>query len=285
MLNFLIIHNRPHESKFCMPISVKICTFLIFAGINLRFLTENILNALVFFNILQSGDPGLRFDIHAPSLPDIYGDVITVLVFSAAYFLTPPGFVKRTVTRLPDSLNDNLGELHLAVVKQLTNHLKKKGVAPFISHIHKESIRLIKRYTCRTKDIFMIVSAGFGLYLFSKYILSVGLEVLTIENEKIRFILNSLNDVIKLCSSLVFVYIYCTYLSTNRGVNFTFYGFFFIRNFFSTNAIGLFTEYDLHVIAPFLDLLTPIIIIYTTFYFFSNYRKTLLFKIVGIKNS
>lgn len=268
-----------------MPISVKICTFLIFAGVNLRFITENIINALIFFNILQSGNPGMRYDMHTPSLPDIYGDAIMVLVFSAAYFFTPPAFIKRTVTRLPCTLNDTLGEMHLEVIKQLTNHLKKKGVAPFLSHIHKGSIRHIKKYICRTKDLFMIVSAGFVLYLFSKYILSVGLEVLTIKNGNISFILNSLNDVIKLCSSLVFVYIYCTYLSTNRGVNFTIYGFFLIRNFFSTNAIGLFTECDLHVVVPFLDVLTPIIIIYTTFYFFTNYRKTLLFKIVGIKNS
>ena len=267
-----------------MPISVKICTFLIFAGINLRFITENIINALIFFNILQSGNPGMKYDMHTPSLPDIYGDAIMVLVFSAAYFLTPPGFVKRTVMRLPNTLKDNLNEIHLEIVKQLANHLKKKGVAPNISHIHKESIRMIKRYICRTKGIFKIVSAAFGSYLFSKYILSVGLEVLTIENENISFILNSLNDGIKLCSSLFFAYIYCSYLSTNRGINFTIYGFFFIRNFFSTNAIGLFTEYDLHVVVPFLDVLTPIIILYATFYFFTNYQKTLLYKIMGAKN-
>ena len=123
------------------------------------------------------------------------------------------------------------------------------------------------------------------MYLFSKYILSVGLEVLNIENGNINFILNSLNDLIKLCSSLVFVYIYCSYLSTNSVINFIIYGFFFIRNFFSTNAIGLFTEYDVHVVVPFLDVLTPIIIIYTMFYLFANYRTTLLFKIVGIKKN
>lgn len=266
-----------------MPISVKICTFLIFAGINLRFVTENIINALIFFNILQSGNPGMKYDMHTPSLPDIYGDAIMVIVFSAAYFLTPTGLVKRTVMRLPNTLKNNLNEIHLEIVKQLANHLKK-GNASYISHIHEESIRMIKRYICRTKGIFKIVSAAFGSYLFSKYILSVGLEVLIIENENICFILNSLNDVMKLCSSLFFAYIYCSYLSTNRGINFTIYGFFFIRNFFSTNAIGLFTDYDLHVVVPFLDALTPLIIIYATFYFFTNYRNTLLFKIMGIKN-
>ena len=60
------------EGGFFMPISVKICTFLIFAGINLRFVTENVFNALIFFNILRSGNPGVKYDIHTPSLPDIY---------------------------------------------------------------------------------------------------------------------------------------------------------------------------------------------------------------------
>ena len=268
-----------------MPISVKICTFLIFAGINLRFVTENVFNALIFFNILRSGNPGVKYDIHTPSLPDIYGDAVMVIVFAAAYLFTPAAAIKRTVNNLPGNLKDDLGERHPEVIKQLTNYLKKKGVAPLLSHIHKGSIRQIKRYTCWTKDIFLVVSVGFGLYLFSKYILSVGLEVFNIENKNINFILNSLNDAIKLCSSLVFVYIYCSYLSTNRVVNFVIYGFFFIRNFFSTNAIGLVTEYDVHVVVPFLDVLTPIIIIYTMFYFFANYRTTLLFKIVGIKKN
>ena len=274
-----------NAGEFFMPISVKICTFLIFAGINLRFVTENVINALVFFNILQSGSPGIKYDIHAPSLPDICGDIVLIIVFAVAYFFTPAAAIKRTVKNLPGNLKDGLDERYQEVIKQLKNYLKKKGVAPLLSHIHKGSIRQIKRYTCWTKDIFFVASTGFGLYLFSKYILSVGLEVLHIENENINFILNSLNDVIKLCSSLVFVYIYCSYLSTSRVINFIIYGFFFIRNFFSTNAIGLFTECDVHVVVPFLDVLTPIIIIYTLFYFFANYRTTLLFKIVGIKKN
>jgi len=268
-----------------MPISVKICTFLIFTGINLRFIIENVFNALIFFNILQSGTPGIKYDIHTPSLPDIYGDAVMVIVFAMAYLFIPVAAMKVKERNRPGNQKDDLGENHLEVIHQLADYFKKKGVAPLLSHIHQGSIRQIKRYTRWTKDIFLIVSVGFGLYLFSKYILSVGLEVVTIENERVNFILNSVNDAIKLCSSLLFAYIYCSYLSTNRVINLAIYGFFFIRNFFSTNAIGLFTEYDVHIVVPFLDVLTPVIIIYTMFYFLANYRTTLLFKIVGIKKN
>lgn len=125
-----------------------------------------------------------------PSLPDIYGDIVMVIVFGVAYLFTPAAAIKRTVKNLPGNLKDDLDERYQEVIKQLKNCLKKKGVAPLLSYIHKGSIRQIKRYTCWTKDIFLIVSVGFGLYLFSKYILSVGLEVLNIENENINFVLS-----------------------------------------------------------------------------------------------
>ena len=41
--------------------------------------------------------------------------------------------------------------------------------------------------------------------------------------------------------------------------------------------LGLISEYDLHVGAPFLDVFSPIIIIYTAAYFITNF-KTILYK-------
>jgi len=124
----------------------------------------------------------------------------------------------------------------------------------------------------------------FCLYLFSKYILSIGLEVLHIENDSVDFILNSLNDAIKLYSSLVFVYVYCSYLSTNKVINLILYLFFFTRNIFSTNVMELITEYDTYIVVPFLDILTPIII-YSMCYIAASYRTTLLYKIIGIQKN
>jgi len=124
----------------------------------------------------------------------------------------------------------------------------------------------------------------FCLYLFSKYILSIGLEVLHIENDSVDFILNSLNDAIKLYSSLVFVYVYCSYLSTNKVINLILYLFFFTRNIFSTNVMELITEYDTYIVVPFLDILTPIII-YSMCYIAASYRTTLLSKIIGIQKN
>ena len=36
--------------------------------------------------------------------------------------------------------------------------------------------------------------------------------------------------------------------------------------------LGLITEYDLHVGAPFLDILSPIVIIYSAAYFITNFK-------------
>ncbi len=112
------------------------------------------------------------------------------------------------------------------------------------------------------------------------YVLSVGLEVLFIENNSLSFILNSINDVIKLGSSLVFAYVYCSYLSASKVITTALYIFLFTRNFFATNFIGLITEYDLHIAVPFLDILTPIIIFYSVGCIIISYRSTRLSKIM-----
>lgn len=71
------------------------------------------------------------------------------------------------------------------------------------------------------------------------------------------------NYVIKLISALVFAYAYCEYLSPHKSVKILLYTFLFVRNLFATNLLGLITQYDLFPGAPLLDILSPIIIIYS----------------------
>lgn len=262
--------------------SIKICTLLIFIGINLRFVTEHIINALIFFRILQSGNSYLRYDIHTPSIPDMYGDMITVIVFAIAYLFFISADTKRTATGKSFNLQEELGDGYLQVIRQLKNYMKKTGVVSILPFVHLESSKQIINSIRWTKGVFFLgILIGLGLYLFSKYVLSIGLEILSIENNYISFFLNTFNDVIKLCSCLVFAYIYCSYLSTNKGISISLYLFLFIRNFFATNFIGLMTGYDLHIVVPFLDILTPMIIFYSIGCIITRYRSTRLSKIIG----
>ena len=41
-----------------------------------------------FFNVLKSGNPVHKYDIHAPSIPDMCGDVMMVIVITIAYLFT-----------------------------------------------------------------------------------------------------------------------------------------------------------------------------------------------------
>lgn len=265
--------------------SIKICTLLIFLGIHCRFATENIINSLIFFNILQSGNANARYDIHAPSIPDMYGDMITAIVFAIAYLFFIFADTKKNATGAAFNLQEDLGGGYLQVIGQLKIYMRKTGVASILPLVHLESVRQIKNYIQWTKGIlFLGILVGFGLYLFSKYVLSVGLEVLFIENNSLSFILNSFNDVIKLGSCLVFAYVYCSYLSASKVITTALYIFLFTRNFFATNFIGLITEYDLHIVVPFLDILTPIIIFYSVGCIIISYRTTRLSKIIEKQN-
>src|SRR3989339_340317 len=140
------------------------------------------------------------------------------------------------------------------------------------------SIRQLKEYIHKSRGIFSATVIGVGMYLFTRYVLSVGLEVSFIENTTgTFFVLNMLNDILRLCSPLIIVYAYCKYLSTNKYIMFMLYLFFIIRSLFATNILGLITEYDLHVGAPFLDILSPIIFIYSAAYFITNF-KAMIYK-------
>ena len=141
--------------------------------------------------------------------------------------------------------------------------------------LHKKRLKV---YIRKSKGIFSATVIGVSMYLFSRYVLSIGLEVSFIENTTgIFFVLNMINDILKLCSPLLLVNVYCKYLSTNKYIMFMLYIFFIIRNLFATNMMGLIHEYDLHVGAPFLDISSPIIIIYFASYLFANF-KSLVYK-------
>ena len=199
--------------------NLRIGTSLTFIGINLRFVSGNIINALIFFNILKSGNPDHEYDIHAPSMPDMCGDVVMVIVLTIAYlFIT----------------FNNIKSVNIGIFEMTNQELL--------------SIRQLKEYIHKSRGIFSATVIGVGMYLFTRYVLSVGLEVSFIENTTgTFFVLNMLNDILRLCSPLIIVYAYCKYL-------------------------GLITEYDLHAGVPFLYILSPIIIIYSAAYFIANFK-------------
>jgi hypothetical protein len=119
---------------------------------------------------------------------------------------------------------------------------------------------------------------GFGLYFFSKYILTIGLEVFSpeeSESNEVTVILHVLNDIVKLTSTLVFVYAYCKYLGTPTHIKATLYMFFFIRNLFLTNMWGFVHKYDIEIFAPMIDVLFPCIIIYSLLNFFVLRQRAL----------
>lgn len=228
--------------------NLRVGTLLTFIAINLRFVSGNILNALIFFNILQSKNPDRRFDIHAPSTPDIWCDVVMIIALIVAYVFVTSNQIKNVRT----SVFLNIHEM---------------------SSQKLSTIRRLKDCIYQSMGIFYAAVTGVGMYLFSRYVLSIGLEVSFIENTTgTFFVLNKLNDILRLCSPLIIVYAYCKYLSTNKYIMFILYLFFIIRNLFATNILGLISEYDLHVGAPFLDILSPIIIIYSAVYFITNFK-------------
>ena len=229
---------------------LRVGALLTFIAINLRFVSGNVLNALIFFNIIQSKNPDRRFDIHAPSTPDIWCDVAMIIVLAVAYVFITSNQIKNVRT----SVFLNIHEM---------------------SNQKLSTIRRLKDCIYQSMGIFYATVTGVGIYFFSRYVLSIGLEVSFVENTTgIFFVLNKLNDILRLCSPLIIVYAYCKYLSTNKYIMFMLYLFFIIRNLFATNMLGLISEYDLHVGAPFLDILSPIIFIYSAAYFITNFKAT-----------
>ena len=225
-----------------------------FLGINLFFVVGNIINFLIFFNILQTDDPVNRYDIHTPSIPDSNVDILLVIVFAAAYIYMKSFNINNII---PDIQCDLRG-------------MEKQG---------QVSDRHINEYVGWSWRIVYVSIVSSGLYLFSKYILSTGmlsivLEVIFSENMNcgLTSALSILNDLIIVCSPIFIVYAYNKYLSTKRSVAFALYLYFIIRNLFATNVLGLVTNYDLHAVAPFLDIMSLLIVNYSIFCFRENYQ-------------
>lgn len=168
---------------------------------------------------------------------DMCGDIATIVVLAFAYFF---------ITSVP--------------VKNITN-----GKSDGFYGIGSQCTEPIKNLIHRSKGVFLATIIGFGLYFLSKYYLSIDMEVFgeDAEESAVSSALIYFNYVIKLISALVFAYAYCKYLSPHKSVKILLYTFFFVRNLLATNLLGLITQYDLFPGAPLLDILSPIIIIYS----------------------
>lgn len=242
-------------------------TFLTFLGINLFFVAGNIIHVLIFFDILQTNDPESRYDIHTPSVPDSNVDLLLVFVLAAAFFYMKSFYLNNMAT----GIEDDLGGME-----------KQDQV----------SVRLINVYVSWSCKIVYMSVVGSGLYLFSKYVLSTGILSMVLEavfgvnmNSGLEYAMSVLNDLIIVCSPIFIVYAYNKYMSTDRSVAFALYLFFIIRNLFATNVLGLVTSCDLHAGAPFLDIMSPLIIGYSIFCFRANYQAVVRKEQELLKNS
>lgn len=126
---------------------------------------------------------------------------------------------------------------------------------------------------------FFVSVVGSGLYLFSKYGLSTGMLSIVLEaifnedmNNSLTGTLDVLNNLIIVCSPIFIVYAYNKYLPTKRSISFALYLYFIIRNLFATNVLGLVTSFDMHAVAPFLDSMSPLIVVYSILCFRKNYQ-------------
>lgn len=197
----------------------------------------NVIKPLILFNILKPGSHEHHYELHVPNMPDMCGDIVAVVVLAFAYFFITSASVKKVI-------NGKSGNFY-----EISSHYPE----PTRGLIHW------------SKRVFFVTITGFSLYFLSKYFLSTGLEAFAEEAEEstISSALVYLNYVIELFSALVFVYAYCKYLSPNKSIKILLYTFFCVRDLFATNLLGLITQYDLYPCAPMLDILLPIIIIYS----------------------
>src|SRR3990170_2351926 len=118
-----------------MPNSIKICTFLIFLGINLRFATEHVINALVFVINMQTGSPD------APCIAEICGDMIILIIFAAAYLFITSDSNEESESNASGNLQEELGEKYQEVISQIKKYIKASGASLILRNVHLESIR------------------------------------------------------------------------------------------------------------------------------------------------
>lgn len=220
--------------------TLRIGIFLTFLAINLKFIIGDIIKPLILFNVLQFGGHGHHFEFHTPSLPDICGDVLIIILFLAAYLLMNSATVR-----------DKIGDIAFGFCDA-------KGSK-------KDSLMRIRDYVLWGKNIFYIAAAGFLLYFFSKYLLKPWLEVFfTEEAEAGTFFvaLNITNSAVRLFADLILVYAYCKYIGASKHFKPIFYSFFFLRDLLFTNLLGFIHKIDLEMVAPALDVMFPLLLIY-----------------------
>lgn len=223
--------------------SLRFGAFLTFMGINMRFIVGEIIKPLILFGFLQPGGYSHnRYEFHVPSMPDMCGDVITIILLTIAYlFMTSTGF-KSNIR----------GMMYGSCDKEDAHH---------------ESIKKIRDYIITVKNIFIATAIGFGLYFFSKYAFTTGLEAFLPDESElngITYLLRILNDAIKLLAAFAFVYAYCKYIGASRFIKPILYSFFLLKNLLLTNLLGFNHGLDLEMLGPALDALMPGLLIYIT---------------------
>jgi hypothetical protein len=105
----------PKKMKIDRFKNLRIGAILTFLGINLFFIVGNIINFLIFFNILQTDDPENRYDIHTPSPPDSNMDILLVFVFAVAYFYMKSFSLNNIIPDTQDNLREQKKQRQVSV--------------------------------------------------------------------------------------------------------------------------------------------------------------------------
>ncbi len=225
--------------------NIRIGAFFTFIAVLLRFIVGDIIKPLILFDVIQPSRH--RYEFHTPNLPDMCGDIITIILFGLAYMFMTSSSSKNAIRGMMYASCDANNE-------------------------SQDSIRQIRDYILQMRNIFYVTVLGFGMYFFSKYVFTTTLEVFfpeESESKGLPFIFNILNSAIRLCASLAFVYAYCKYLGIHRNIKIMLYVFFFVRSLLLTNILGLVHEHDVELVAPALDVLLPCILVYSVFSYIS----------------
>ncbi|MFN3532588.1 MAG: hypothetical protein ACK41Q_08790 [Candidatus Brocadia sp.] len=177
--------------------NIRIGAFITFTGIILRFIVGDIIKPLELFDIIHPPGHGEHhYEFHTPSFPDMCGDVVTIIIFAAAYLFMTSSSAKNILE---------------GMIYSYCGADDKS----------RQSIKRVRDYILWTRNIFYVAIFGFGLYFFSKYILTIGLEVFSPEESESNgtiLTLHLLNYIVKLTAAMAFVYAYCKYLCVHKHI-------------------------------------------------------------------
>lgn len=248
-LTMLAVHFNKQEKTQIR--SLRFGAFLTFMGINIRFIVGEIIKPLILFGFLQPGGYGHnRYEFHVPSMPDMCGDVVTIVLLTAAYlFMTSTGF-KYNIR----------GMMYGSCDKEEAQH---------------ESVKKIRDYIITVKNVFIITVIGFSLYFLSKYAFTTGLEAFSSDESglsAVSYLLRIVNDALKLLAAIAFVYAYCKYIGANKVIKPVLYSFFLLNNLLLSNLLGFYHGFDLEMLGPVMDALMPGLLIYITIDFMVRTR-------------